>query len=148
APAAFAAAGQAGLPAVAAGRAAVPGAGPDPRDDGDRGRTRDRGRAVADLHRVAGLLELGAGANAWKHLADDPDFGPVARRAAAQVRNGGRLSEAVTAQADRLRRRADDTARAGAERVLVAVAAPLTLCFLPAFVVVGLVPLVIGFAGV
>lgn len=144
----FAAAVQAGLPVVAAWRAAVHGAVQDLRDDGDRGRTRDRGRAVADLHRVAGLLELGAGANAWKHLADDPDFGPVARRAAAQVRNGGRLSEAVTAQADRLRRRADDTARAGAERVLVAVAAPLTMCFLPAFVVVGLVPLVIGFAGV
>lgn len=81
-------------------------------------------------------------------MSGDPCFGPVARRAAAQVRNGGRMAEEVTGQADRLRRQAEDRARAGAERVLVAVAAPLTLCFLPAFVLVGLVPLVVGFAGV
>lgn len=146
----FAAAVQAGLPVAVAWRAAVDGAvqdlpGDDDGDDGDGGAD---GEAVVALYRVAGLLELGAGADAWKHLADDPDFGPVARRAAAQVRNGGGMSEAVTAQADRLRQQADDRARAGAERVLVAVAAPLTLCFLPAFVVVGLLPLVIGFAGV
>ena len=156
----FAAAVQAGLPVAVAWRAAVDGAVQDLPGDGDgdgdgNGRDGDRygdggadGEAVVALYRVAGLLELGAGADAWKHLADDPDFGPVARRAAAQVRNGGGMSEAVTAQADRLRQQADDRARAGAERVLVAVAAPLTLCFLPAFVVVGLLPLVIGFAGV
>lgn len=138
----FAAAIQAGLPVGTAWRAAVHGAAQGTRDDDDMN------HAVADLLRVAGLLELGAGAGAWQHLASDPNFGPVARRAGSQVRNGGRMSEAVTAQADRLRAQADDSARAGAERVLVAVAAPLTLCFLPAFVVVGLVPLVIGFAGV
>jgi tight adherence protein B len=137
----FAAAVQAGLPVVVAWRAAVDGAVQERCDDDDED-------AVVALHRVAGLLELGAGADAWKHLATDPNFGPVARRAAAQVRNGGGMSEAVTAQADRLRQQADDRARAGAERVLVAVAAPLTLCFLPAFVAVGLLPLVIGFAGV
>ncbi|OLT53747.1 hypothetical protein BJF89_02785 [Corynebacterium sp. CNJ-954] len=138
----FAAAVQAGLPVGTAWRAAVHGAAQDTRDDDDMN------HAVADLLRVAGLLELGVGAGAWQHLASDPNFGPVARRAGSQVRNGGRMSEAVTAQADRLRTQADDSARAAAERVLVAVAAPLTLCFLPAFVVVGLVPLVIGFAGV
>ncbi len=138
----FAAAIQTGLPVVTAWRAAVRGAAQDTLDDGGMA------QAVADLLRVAALLDLGAGAEAWKHLATDPNFGPVARRAGSQVRNGGRMSEAVTAQADRLRTQADDSARARAERVLVAVAAPLTLCFLPAFVVVGLVPLVIGFASV
>ena len=58
------------------------------------------------------------------------------------------MSEEILGLADRLRRTAGDRSRAGAERVLVAVAAPLTLCFLPAFVLVGLVPLVVGFAGV
>ncbi|WP_420098339.1 type II secretion system F family protein [Corynebacterium sp.] len=135
----FAAAVEAGLPVVTAWRTAVHGAVQGARDDVDP--------AVDALLRVAGLLELGAGAAAWEHLASDPHFGPVARRAGSQIRNGGRLAGAVTAQADRLRRQAGDSARAGAERVLVAVAAPLTLCFLPAFVLVGLVPLIIGFAG-
>ena len=49
-------------------------------------------------------------------------------------------------QAEHLRRVAADKATAGAEKVLIALAAPLTLCFLPAFVFVGLLPLAIGMA--
>lgn len=141
----FAAALQAGMPVAAAWRAAVIGAGAQ----GTTGTPRvSRAPAASALLRVSRLLELGAGDQSWESLSGDPCFGPVARRAAAQVRNGGRMAEEVTGQADRLRRQAEDRARAGAERVLVAVAAPLTLCFLPAFVLVGLVPLVVGFAGV
>lgn len=132
----FAAALCTGLPVAVAWQAAVCG--------GTANGSDDRGR----LLRVSRLLELGAGDRAWSELTDDPSFGPVARRAVAQVRNGGRMAEDVTGQADRLRQQAEDRARAGAERVLVVVAAPLTLCFLPAFVLVGLVPLVVGFAGV
>lgn len=139
----FAAATTAGLPVVVAWRAAVEGTAEDTREDTVKGAQREE-----ELLRVARLLELGAGAAAWKTLEKDPHFGPVARRAASQVRNGGRMADEITGQADRLRRQAGDRARAGAERVLVAVAAPLTLCFLPAFVLVGLVPLVVGFAGV
>lgn len=133
----FAAAMAAGLPVAVAWRAAVD-AGADHVGDG----------IGTDLERVAVLLALGAGAQAWAPLHSDPCFGPVARRAAVQVRNGARMSEEIISQSDRLRRVAADRSRAGAERVLVAVAAPLTLCFLPAFVLVGLVPLVVGFAGV
>ncbi|MDN5719357.1 MAG: hypothetical protein L0H07_04280, partial [Corynebacterium sp.] len=136
----FAAAILAGLPVAGAWTAAVRAGVP--------GQLELTDPVVGDLLRVSALLELGAGATAWHHLAADPNFGPVARRAASQVRNGGRMAGEVTAQADRLRRRAEDAARAGSERVLVAVAAPLTLCFLPAFVLVGLIPLVVGFAGV
>lgn len=136
----FAAAILAGLPVAGAWTAAVQAAVP-----GNRALTDP---VVGDLLRVSALLDLGAGESAWHHLSADPSFGPVARRAASQVRNGGRMAGEVTAQADRLRRQAEDAARAGAERVLVAVAAPLTLCFLPAFVLVGLIPLVVGFAGV
>lgn len=136
----FAAAILAGLPVAGAWTAAVRAGVP--------GQLELTDPVVGDLLRVSALLELGAGATAWHHLAADPSFGPVARRAASQVRNGGRMAGEVTAQADRLRRQAEDAARAGSERVLVAVAAPLTLCFLPAFVLVGLIPLVVGFAGV
>ncbi|HIW92068.1 MAG TPA: type II secretion system F family protein [Candidatus Corynebacterium avicola] len=131
----FAAALTSGMPVVGAWRVAV-----DATAAGDGG--------DSPLERVAALLELGSGAHAWRPLLDDGCFGPVARRAAVQARNGARMSEEILGIADRLRRSAGDRSRAGAERVLVAVAAPLTLCFLPAFVLVGLVPLVVGFAGV
>lgn len=100
------------------------------------------------VRRVAALLALGAGAEAWEPLRDDPHLGPVARLAESGSRNGARLADGVRAQATRLRAEAADASLAGAERVLVVVAAPLTLCFLPAFVLVGLIPLVVGFAGI
>lgn len=147
----FAAALAAGLPVVGAWRVAVdataPGDGGDC-DDRDSGSGSSGGLVRTSLEQVAALLELGSGAQAWHPLLDDECFGPVARRAAIQARNGARMSEEILGLADRLRRTAGDRSRAGAERVLVAVAAPLTLCFLPAFVLVGLVPLVVGFAGV
>lgn len=147
----FAAALAAGLPVVGAWRVAVdataPGDGGDC-DGRDSGSGNSGGSVRTSLEQVAALLELGSGAQAWHPLLDDECFGPVARRAAIQARNGARMSEEILGLADRLRRTAGDRSRAGAERVLVAVAAPLTLCFLPAFVLVGLVPLVVGFAGV
>ena len=45
------------------------------------------------------------------------------------------------------RRRAHDDAHARAERAGVLVSGPLGLCFLPAFVCLGIVPVVIGLAG-
>ena len=108
----------------------------------------DAGDADDAVRRVAALLALGAGAAAWEPLRDDPHLGPVARLAESGSRNGARLADGVRAQATRLRAEAADASLAGAERVLVVVAAPLTLCFLPAFVLVGLIPLVVGFAGI
>jgi tight adherence protein B len=113
--------------------------------DGDGG---GGGDGEKDLARVAALLSLGAGPVAWEPLRRDPAYGPVARQAAGQTRSGARLADGVRAQAARLRREAADRSLAASERVLVVVAAPLTLCFLPAFILVGLVPLVVGFAGI
>lgn len=132
----------AGLPAAVAWGAAVDCCFPT-RDDGGDADSDDH-----DVRTVAALLALGAGAAGWEPLLDDPAFGPVARSASSGARNGARLAEGVRAQAARLRQDAADASLAGAERVLVVVAAPLTLCFLPAFVLVGLLPLVAGFAGV
>lgn len=97
---------------------------------------------------VSALLQLGAGGSAWEQLKPHPLFGPVAHQAAQQTRAGTSLARGVRAHATRLRATADNEAAAGAEKVLVALAAPLTLCFLPAFVLVGLIPLVIGLAGI
>jgi len=70
----------------------------------------------------------------------------VARILESGVRSGARLADGIRIHATRLRQEEADRALAGAERVLVVVAAPLTLCFLPAFVLLGLIPLVVGFA--
>ncbi|HIW95886.1 MAG TPA: hypothetical protein H9867_05300, partial [Candidatus Corynebacterium gallistercoris] len=98
--------------------------------------------------RTTFLLRLGAGPEAWAELAGDPLIGPVARQAAQQQRSGAGLAAGMTAQAIRLRKLAADEATAGAQKVLVVLAAPLTLCFLPAFVLVGLIPLALGLAGI
>jgi pilus assembly protein TadC len=49
--------------------------------------------------------------------------------------------------ADRSRHSAADSATAAAERASVLIAAPLGLCYLPAFVCLGIVPVVAGLAG-
>lgn len=98
------------------------------------------------LQHSLALLYLGGGEQAWLALADHPLFGPIARQAAQQTRAGTSLADGMRQQAEHLRRVAADKAIAGAEKVLIALAAPLTLCFLPAFVFVGLIPLAIGMA--
>ncbi|MGV0396926.1 type II secretion system F family protein [Corynebacterium suicordis] len=97
---------------------------------------------------VTALLALGAGERAWKTLEKHSMYGPVARQAAQQSRAGTALSQGSLKHARRLRRIAKDQAVANAERILVIIAAPLTLCFLPAFILVGLIPLVVGLAGI
>lgn len=99
-----------------------------------------------DLGRAMALLNLGGGKDAWLTLAEHSLFGPIARQAAQQTRAGTSLADGMHQQAEHLRRVAADKATAGAEKVLIALAAPLTLCFLPAFVFVGLIPLAIGMA--
>ena len=96
---------------------------------------------------VAALLKLGAGRQAWETLEKHELFGPVARQAAQQTRAGSELVRGINRHAKRLRQTVKDNAVANAEKILVTIAAPLTLCFLPAFIVVGLIPLVIGLAG-
>ncbi len=99
-----------------------------------------------ELGRAMALLNLGGGKDAWLTLAEHALFGPIARQAAQQTRAGTSLADGMHQQAEHLRRVAADKATAGAEKVLIALAAPLTLCFLPAFVFVGLIPLAIGMA--
>jgi hypothetical protein len=57
------------------------------------------------------------------------------------------LAGAVADLAADLRARAADEAEARAQRAAVLVAGPLALCFLPAFLCLGVVPVVLGLAG-
>jgi hypothetical protein len=68
----------------------------------------------------------------------------LARRSAS---SGAALAQGVAELADQSRHEAAHAARAAAERASVLIAGPLGLCYLPAFVCLGIVPVVAGLAG-
>lgn len=106
------------------------------------------GGPVGDaLARGAAEVRLGGEpGEAWRRLAGLPGAGPLARLLERADVSGlpaagpvGRL--AADARADRAR-----AATARARRAAVAVTAPVGLCFLPAFIAIGVLPVVIGLA--
>ncbi|WKG09912.1 type II secretion system F family protein [Nocardia sp. PE-7] len=130
---------RAGLPMAAAARASAPTAPPILR---------------AALLRAADLLALGADpATAWERAATDAagsvgadDVESLARMARRSARSGASLATAVGELATQRREAVEDAAVARAERAGVLIGGPLGLCFLPAFVCLGIVPVVIGLA--
>ena len=102
--------------------------------------------AVGDrLATVVGLLRLGASAEqAWLDDPDDATWTSIAAVARRSANSGTRAAASFDALATQLRvqRQADSAARA--ERAAVYAVVPLGLCFLPAFVCVGVLPVVIG----
>ena len=106
------------------------------------------------LSRAADLLALGAEpAVAWSAPPDlppgslDAQIDALLRLARRSSASGVALAEAVTALAAQCRQDAAHMAAATAERAAVLIAGPLGLCFLPAFVCLGIVPVVAGLAG-
>jgi pilus assembly protein TadC len=101
----------------------------------------------ADLLRVAGLLRLGAAPDeAWRIAADHPELESVAAVARRSSSSGIRLAGAFEQAADQLRLRIRAAGRERAARSGVLAMAPVALCFLPAFVCLGIVPAVVGIA--
>jgi pilus assembly protein TadC len=99
------------------------------------------------LARGAHLLELGADpVVAWESVATDAEGEALARMARRSARSGSSLADAITELAAERRNGAEDAAVAAAERAGVLIGGPLGLCFLPAFVCLGIVPVVIGLA--
>ncbi len=111
------------------------------------------GSAPADLrlsalNRVAALLALGVEpGRAWDDVADDPHLGPIAIAARRSAIAGAELSQMIREQAVALRRAESARAQRRAERAGVLITAPLTLCFLPAFICLGLAPVVLTLLG-
>ncbi|WP_408014654.1 type II secretion system F family protein [Rhodococcus xishaensis] len=124
---------KAGLPAPAAA-AAVAASAPQPLSE--------------SLRRTADLLALGADpVTAWDVVAAEPATEALARMARRSARSGAALSSAIEELATQQRTDAEDCAVAASERAGVLISGPLGLCFLPAFVCLGIVPVVIGLAG-
>lgn len=80
------------------------------------------------------------------HGRDDPLHGLVVALARA-MESGAPLADTVAAVADEQRRRRRWSAEAAARRAGVYAVGPLVACFLPAFVLLGVVPVVLGIAG-
>lgn len=123
---------QAGMPLVGA-LETVAGALPGPFSD--------------DLRTIAGLQRLGAAPpDAWEGLTDDPDLGAVARTVARSAESGSRLAAAFDRLAADRRSALATVGLARARTAGVVAMAPLGLCFLPAFVCLGIVPIVLSLA--
>lgn len=103
-----------------------------------------------ELLAVHHRLELGADPVAvWRDVAGHPQLAPLGRVLARAHESGASVRVAVERLAAELRDGALHDAQARARTVEVRSAAPLGLCFLPAFVLIGVVPLVAGiFSGV
>jgi pilus assembly protein TadC len=101
----------------------------------------------ATLVHTGELLALGADpADAWTPALDDPVIAPLARGAKRTARSGAALADIARGLAEEVRAGLADAADAAAQRAAVLVTLPLGLCFLPAFLCLGVVPVVIGLA--
>jgi pilus assembly protein TadC len=97
------------------------------------------------LARVGRALRLGATPEAaWAHLADLPGGLRFAGAATRSADRGTALTRTLDRQAADLRVAKVAAAEAAARRVGVLVVLPVGLCFLPAFVLVGVVPVVVA----
>jgi Flp pilus assembly protein TadB len=93
-------------------------------------------------------LALGADPEAvWRDLAADPALAPLGQTLARSARTGASISGALSRCADDLRRQRRARAETVARSVGVRAAAPLGACFLPAFLLIGVVPTVVGAFG-
>ncbi|WP_052684597.1 type II secretion system F family protein [Lentzea aerocolonigenes] len=102
---------------------------------------------IGELSHVAELLALGADPNtAWAQALTDKTTAALARAARRTARSGAAFAGQAADLAERTRAEAKDQAEAEAQRAAVAVAAPLALCFLPAFLCLGVMPVVLGLA--
>jgi pilus assembly protein TadC len=100
------------------------------------------------LARGAAEVRLGGEpAEAWRRLASLPGARPLARLLERADESGLPAAGPVARLAADARAQWARTATARARRAAVMVTAPVGLCFLPAFITIGVLPVVIGLAG-
>ncbi|QXV61111.1 type II secretion system F family protein [Amycolatopsis sp. TNS106] len=122
-----------GLPVPVALEAVVPTASP---------------KTAAALRSVASHLAVGVEpAEAWAPVRDRPGLTELAVAAVRTARAGTALATHAKDLARRLRESLSTEAEERAERAGVLLAAPIGLCFLPAFLCLGVLPVVLGLAG-
>lgn len=97
---------------------------------------------------ISHQIELGVDElHAWQALAKEPGYRGVARDMARSVRSGVALGDLLRGHAAQARASAETAARERARQVAVSGVLPLVTCFLPAFLLVGVVPIFGGIIG-
>ena len=105
------------------------------------------GELSARVRVVCAALALGASPRtAWAPLAADPALRPLAAAMVRCATSGSPAADALVHLAADLRSRRRIAAVQAARSAGVRAVAPLGLCFLPAFVLVGVVPTAVGLA--
>lgn len=100
------------------------------------------------LVRTAAEIRLGGDpAIAWGRFGAIPGAAALARCLDRAGSTGAPAAEPVARLAEAMRAERASTAVARAQRAAVLITAPVGLCFLPAFLTVGVAPVVIGLAG-
>jgi pilus assembly protein TadC len=100
------------------------------------------------LSRVARTLRLGGEPDeAWSYLEPVAGADRLTRAAVRSSASGAALARALGRLADDLRADRALAAEAAARRAGVLIVLPLGLCFLPAFILAGLVPVIVAVLG-
>ncbi|HYO39043.1 MAG TPA: type II secretion system F family protein [Nocardioidaceae bacterium] len=98
-----------------------------------------------ELAEVSARLRVGVDpVTVWRDLAGHPQLGGLGRAVSRAVDSGASVSDAMLRLAEDLRGRDRAEVETRARAVGVKAALPLGVCLLPAFVLVGIVPLVAG----
>jgi Flp pilus assembly protein TadB len=98
-----------------------------------------------ELSAITRRLRLGVDpGTVWRDVAAHPQLGGLGRAVARATESGASVADAMLRLADDLRSRSRAATENRARAVGVKAAIPLGVCLLPAFVLVGVVPLVAG----
>ncbi len=97
------------------------------------------------LDLIIARLALGADPlTEWRRAAADPELATLARTMARTVESGAPLADGLTRLAEDRRRERRTQLQLRARNVGVKAAGPLAACFLPAFMLIGVVPTIAG----
>jgi len=104
------------------------------------------GPAGVELRTVAERLALGADSQSAWDVPETSSLHKLARAARRSAHSGSGLAEVAVRAATEVRADVRSAAAARGQRAAVLITGPLGLCFLPAFLVLGVAPVVIGLA--
>ncbi len=100
---------------------------------------------AGELTGLTSRLRLGVDpATVWRDLAGHPQLGGLGRTVSRAAESGASVADAMQRLAEDLRQSGRAEVESRARAVGVKAAVPLGVCLLPAFVLVGVVPLVAG----
>lgn len=100
------------------------------------------------LNQCVVQFNLGAGpTQVWRPLAAEPSLAPIARAILRSAETGAPLTAVLLRVADDLRLARRAQLEQAAKTVGVKAVGPLGLCFLPAFMLLGVVPLIASLVG-